>query len=282
MEYIGISANERRDPSPSPASYPTHSHGSYEIFLPISHTCIFEVGNYQYTVDPSSILLLPPGENHRLLVKESTPLDYLYVQFAPHTLPKEKAYRDTVDSLFPDGSKGNQSMWRLSRASFDYVRAAMKRLCTVADPLVYESFFGILLPLLNEIRLFGTPVVGESQQPTTLTPPQSSLVDEVIEYISLNYADIRDLSFVTERFHYSTVHVNALFKARLGVSLWHYILQIRLDRSCDLLLGGTRAEAVASICGFGDYSTFYRMFKKCYGISPSECRKTGKKPPMLR
>jgi AraC family transcriptional regulator len=90
------------------------------------------------------------------------------------------------------------------------------------------------------------------------------------------------LSFVVEVFHYSTVHVNSLFKNRLGVSLWRYILHIRLDRACDMLISGTHAGDVALSCGFKDYSTFYRMFKKCYGITPTECRRMGKKPEMVR
>lgn len=282
MEYIGISANERQDPSPVSAGYPAHSHSSYELFLPMSHACTVDVNGCRYVVEPNSILLLPPGVSHHLLVQEGEPLHYLFAQFTAPVIPDEQKYQETVTALFHDESLVNCYMRRLSRSSADYARAAMRRLSVASNTYVHECFFSILYPLLLELRLFGAPVTGESLQPVSLTPPQNTLVDEVIEYISLNYADIQNLSFVTEHFHYSTVHVNALFKTRLGVSLWHYILQIRLDRACDLLLSGTRAEAVASACGFGDYTTFYRIFKKCYGISPSECRKTGKKPSMLR
>ena len=44
----------------------------------------------------------------------------------------------------------------------------------------------------------------------------------------------------------------------------------------------TRADEVALSCGFKDYSTFYRMFKKCYGITPTDCRRMGKKPGLKR
>jgi AraC family transcriptional regulator len=48
-----------------------------------------------------------------------------------------------------------------------------------------------------------------------------------------------------------------------------------------MLVSGTHAGDVALSCGFKDYSTFYRMFKKCYGITPTECRRMGKKPKMV-
>ena len=108
-----------------------------------------------------------------------------------------------------------------------------------------------------------------------------ALVDEIAEYIAAHYAVIEDLSFVREQFHYSAVHVNTLFRQQLGVSLWRYVLHIRLDRACDMLVNGIHASEAALSCGFKDYSTFYRLFKKSYGITPTECRRMGKKPKMI-
>ena len=173
-------------------------------------------------------------------------------------------------------------MRRLSSESFSYVYAAVKRLCISSTKDVHEQFFRILFPVLCEILAYGTPVSGKYDGFTKEPSRQSTLTDQIIEYISQHYADIQDLSFVVDVFHYSTVHVNSLFKNRLGVSLWRYVLHIRLDRACDMLVNGIHASEVALSCGFKDYSTFYRMFKKCYGITPTECRRMGKKPEMVR
>ena len=282
MEYIGICANERKDAFPLASRYSSHSHDSYELFLPIAGSLEFEVSNYLYTVGRGSVLILPPTVTHRLVVKDSEPLEYLYVQFTPRVIPGEPEIRAAVETLFHGHGEGELSMRRLSGESFSYVYAAVKRLCISGTREVHEQFFRILFPVLCEILIYGTPVNGKYDGFSKEKPRQSTLIDQIIEYISQNYADIQDLSFVVEVFHYSTVHVNSLFKTRLGVSLWRYILHIRLDRACDMLVSGARADEVAISCGFKDYSTFYRMFKKCYGITPTECRRTGKKPEMIR
>ena len=160
--------------------------------------------------------------------------------------------------------------------------AAVKRLCISSTKDVHEQFFRILFPVLCEILAYGTPVSGKYDGFTKEPSRQSTLIDQIIEYISQHYADIQDLTFVVDVFHYSTVHVNSLFKNRLGVSLWRYVLHIRLDRACDMLVNGIHASEVALSCGFKDYSTFYRTFKKSYGITPKECRRMGKKPEMVR
>ena len=282
MEYIGICANERKDPSPHVEGYPSHFHDSYELFLPLTGSLEFEVADYHYAVKRGSVLILPPNVIHRLIIQEADPLEYLYVQFTPHVIPDSDEFRQTVNDLFHDSPDGALSMRRLSKERFAYVHAAVKRLCLTGDRAVHEQFFRILFPILQEILLYGTPVSGEYDKLIKDHRPQNSLTDQIIEYISRHYAEIRDLSFVNEVFHYSAVHVNTLFKSRLGVSLWHYVLHIRLDRACDLLLNGVPAEETATACGFGDYSTFYRIFKKCYGMTPTECRRMGKKPNLVK
>ena len=281
MEYIGICASERIDPTPEADGYAAHSHDSYEIFLPVAGSFEFEVSNYLYTVGRGSVLLLPPWVTHRLVVKDGEPLAYLYVQFTPRIIPGEPDMLAAIEALFNRHGEGEQSMRRLSSESFSYVYAAVKRLCISSTKDVHEQFFRILFPVLCEILAYGTPVSGKYDGFTREPSRQSTLTDQIIEYISQHYADIQDLSFVVDVFHYSTVHVNSLFKNRLGVSLWRYVLHIRLDRACDMLVNGIHASEVALSCGFKDYSTFYRMFKKSYGITPTECRRTGKKPKMI-
>ena len=281
MEYIGICANERLDPTPEADGYAAHSHDSYEIFLPVAGSLAFDVEAYRYTVERGSVLILPPFVSHRLIVQDSEPLEYLYAQFSPKAMPDEEDLKETVESLFHGYGEGEMSMRHLPKESFAFVHGAIKRLCVSGTKEVHHQFFRILSPLLREILLYGIPVNGKQGELAKKGSRKTALTDQIVDYVSLHYADIQDLSFVVDVFHYSTVHVNSLFKNRLGVSLWRYVLHIRLDRACDMLVNGIHASEVALSCGFKDYSTFYRLFKKSYGITPTECRRTGKKPKMI-
>ena len=281
MEYIGICANERIDPTPEADGYAAHSHDSYEIFLPVAGSLAFDVEAYRYTVERGSVLILPPFVSHRLIVQDSEPLEYLYAQFSPKAMPDEEDLKETVESLFHGYGEGEMSMRHLPKESFAFVHGAIKRLCVSGTKEVHDQFFRILSPLLREILLYGIPVNGKQGELAQKGSRKTALTDQIVDYVSLHYADIQDLSFVVDVFHYSTIHVNSLFKNRLGVSLWRYVLHIRLDRACDMLVNGMHASEVALSCGFKDYSTFYRLFKKSYGITPTECRRTGKKPKMI-
>jgi AraC-like DNA-binding protein len=247
----------------------------------VAGSLAFDVEAYRYTVERGSVLILPPFVSHRLIVQDSEPLEYLYAQFSPKAMPDEEDLKETVESLFHGYGEGEMSMRHLPKESFAFVHGAIKRLCVSGTKEVHHQFFRILSPLLREILLYGIPVNGKQGELAKKGSRKTALTDQIIDYVSLHYADIQDLSFVVDVFHYSTVHVNSLFKNRLGVSLWRYVLHIRLDRACDMLVNGIHASEVALSCGFKDYSTFYRLFKKSYGITPTECRRTGKKPKMI-
>jgi len=59
----------------------------------------------------------------------------------------------------------------------------------------------------------------------------------------------------------------------MKVSFYHFVTQRRLISAKTLILDGVSAETASAKVGFGDYSTFYRAFKREYGISPMEYRK---------
>lgn len=282
MEYIGICASKREDLRPLPEHYPAHSHNSYELFLPLSASCEFEVLGNTYTASRGSVMLFSPDEPHRLLVSSDRSLSYMYAQFTPEYLPGDREIKDCVRDLFDTHPHGEKNLRLLRRESFAYLQATLSRLCEVRGERVHDDFFRILYPALIEIAQYGIPILPSRSQRIANPISKSTLVEEIVEYIAVHYAAVKDLSFVKEQFHYSAVHVNTLFKQQLGVSLWKYVLHIRMDRACDMLLNGTGAEAVATACGFTDYSTFYRIFKKSYGISPTECKRGGRKPRLLR
>ena len=151
MEYIGICANQIKDPSPLETGYPAHSHDSYELFIPLTDSLGFEVSGYCYTIKRGDLLLLPPNVIHRLVVTESEPLEYLYLQFTPRAMPENQELKDVVSALFDEHTDGSHSLKRLSKERFSYVYAAVKRLCMEGNREVHRQFFCILFPLLQEI-----------------------------------------------------------------------------------------------------------------------------------
>lgn len=60
------------------------------------------------------------------------------------------------------------------------------------------------------------------------------------------------------------------FKNETGYTLHNYIIQKRLFMAQELIKSGEPVTKVSSICGFNDYSSFLRSFKKLFHKSPRE------------
>ncbi len=74
---------------------------------------------------------------------------------------------------------------------------------------------------------------------------------------------------------YSKYHFIRLFKKATGTTPWAYVLQLKMDRAKELLLGSSYSiKEVAQHVGFSNSLYFSRMFRKLVGQSPSQFRKT--------
>ena len=96
------------------------------------------------------------------------------------------------------------------------------------------------------------------------------MINSLIEYINENLDRKLSLDEVAARFYISRGTVNKLFRESMGSSFYRYVTQRRLALARALINEGKSMKNAGLRCGFSDYSTFYKAFKKEYGISPRE------------
>ena len=73
----------------------------------------------------------------------------------------------------------------------------------------------------------------------------------------------------------SPFYISRIFKSEIGDTPIHYLINIRLDRAKELLESGFAGsvQEVAAQVGYDDVYHFSKLFKKRYGIPPSQARK---------
>lgn len=95
-------------------------------------------------------------------------------------------------------------------------------------------------------------------------------VQEMIRYINQNLDSPLTLEGLARTFYMSKNHLTALFKRATGITVARYILYKRMAVvRRELAMGMPAAEAAAK-AGFGDYSSFFRAYKKMFGCAPSD------------
>lgn len=78
------------------------------------------------------------------------------------------------------------------------------------------------------------------------------------------------LSEIVHRSAISKTSFCTIFHSIVGMPFKEYLNRYRIERAAELLAEGAKISAAASCCGYSDFSTFYRNFKKHMGVSPSE------------
>lgn len=116
-----------------------------------------------------------------------------------------------------------------------------------------------------------------SPKPQSQQNVGSRLILSEAEFISSHYSEEIDLDKCAERCGFSRSRFTHLFTEILGVSPYRYQQKFRLEQACELLCSSTLPiSEVAESVGFEDALYFSRLFKKRFGVTPSEYR-SGKK-----
>jgi AraC-like DNA-binding protein len=99
-------------------------------------------------------------------------------------------------------------------------------------------------------------------------------VARVLERIETGFAgELTSASLARDAF-VSASYLHKLFKRETGISLMAYVTRFRLQKSLNMLRSTRRpVTGVAHLCGFPDLSYYSRLFKREFGVVPTEWRK---------
>ncbi len=104
----------------------------------------------------------------------------------------------------------------------------------------------------------------------------SKTVREVIFFIRQNYSN-SDLSVenIARHFGINMNQLNYLFKKEVGETVIKYLIQVRMEQARKLLdHKGLKISEISEKTGYSTVSYFSNVFKKYYGVSPLEYRRT--------
>lgn len=100
------------------------------------------------------------------------------------------------------------------------------------------------------------------------------LQKNILSYLEAHFSD-PDLNaaMVAQQFQISKKYVSQFLKDQMGKSFSEYLEELRLSNAMGLLRGTSMSiTEIATSSGFASQNTFYKSFRRHYGISPSSVR----------
>jgi len=156
------------------------------------------------------------------------------------------------------------------RATCDLIQCIARQ--STAPGVIAQNMMGDQLLELVEFAMIDPGARSKRRCPEALVHQAKRYSDSHLGEAGL------DVAAIASGVHVSAQHLQRLFRAK-GMSLMRYLWQARLERAALLLR--TRGAYDSSIqeiawqCGFTAAAHFSRLFKRQYGVSPSDFRFSG-------
>lgn len=156
------------------------------------------------------------------------------------------------------------------------IRSCLLKLCTYYENVDYQ-FRAIalngalheLIFLLCEFCMHRKSLIEEKSQRHIVH------VRKIMEYVEQHYQEPANQAEVAKKLGFSREHFCRYFKQYTGITFREYMTRYRLDRAKRLLeTCDDTGLAIALNTGFSNIKQFSSAFKKYYGVTPGQYRKS--------
>ncbi len=226
------------------------------------------VNGADYTMCKGDVVLIHPGEKHA--IQCAAPAAVCMAVYSSRFLAT--LFRPYGGAAFACNS--------LSDAGRDYtrIRGIFRELIQVRIDTNRKSECGVRSLLYRLLDCLSEEFSAEKGERCSVQQgTEDGRMQQVFRYIDENFSGNISLSVLAEQMYLSPSTLSRLFKKNTGVYFAEYILQMRLDYARQALLDADDSiTRIAVDSGFSNLSTFNRVFKERFGVSPSEYRRAGR------
>ncbi|MDO4562880.1 MAG: AraC family transcriptional regulator [Clostridia bacterium] len=257
-----------------------HTHDYYEFYFFLEGNVTMEISGEEYHLKAGDIVLIPPNvAHHANILDRKLPyrrfVFWLSREYADQLVALSFAYGYLMDEV----EKKNNYVFSTNPIIFNTIRTKVFHLLEE----IYSERFGKAAEIslcVNELLLHINRIVYE-QQHTERTECGQSLYEQIFNYVDDHLGEELSLSQISAKLFVNKYYISHIFKENTGMSIHQYITKKRLDACYNAIKSGAKITEIYLMYGFKDYSSFYRSFKKEYGISPKECRELELKKQIL-
>lgn len=250
-----------------------HYHDFDKIIIFIQGRVTYRIEGQAYELQPYDIVLVSHNDIHRPDIDPSVPYERIIVYLSPRFITSYRSNTYDLSDCFHKAKELRSNVLRihsLEKSGLFKTITDLEYACAhdgYAKELYCQVVFLEFMIKLNRAALTGrveyiSPGTGDRR------------ISAVMEYIAGHLTEDLTVDQIADAAYLSRYHLMHLFKQATGYTIGNYITEKRLLLARDLLRSGTPVTSVCFDCGFKNYSTFSRAYKKYFESTPSDAKKT--------
>ena len=245
-----------------------HHHDFYEIYFFVSGNVSYNIESRSYRLSPGDVLLINPQELHQPVFSPEKQNYERYVLWLSSSFLQQYILPDQdLSQCFDTSQPTHTNLIRPDGVTRELLTYLFQQLIREQDSKEFAAELNCLSLLAQLLVLVNRTALRAGRAPEP-RENADSVVYRMLGYINDHYSEDLSLDLLANEFFLSKYHLSREFSRVVGTSVHRYIVQKRLIMARQMMAAGTSTSEVSQLCGFGDYSNFYRAFTNEYQISP--------------
>ena len=247
-----------------------HYHEFNKIVIFISGNATYVIEGKYYKLRPWDILFVGSNEIHKPIIDANEYYERIILWVNSDFLISQSSDCSDLSTCFNLAIKEKTNLFRLSAEKLNVVKETLFSLekeirdRDFGSKILQNAIFIQFIVYLNRLMLRAhAKKVGKDIQ-------YDERIVDILTYINENLDSNLSIDNIASRFYLNRYYIMHNFKDQTGYTLHNYILQKRIAKAVTLIKKGLQISYVSDQCGFQDYSSFVRAFKKSFGLSPKQ------------
>ncbi len=253
---------------------PVHWHNDMEIIYVKKGSGVISVDLLPFQVQAGDIVFIVPGQLHEIAQAEDCSMEYENIIFqlsmmmpSNDDLCSDHFFTPLLhgqlflppclsvsDSVYPDIARCLDEIDQLSSRGDSYSTLGIK-----------GKLFELFYTLFSHYK---------DARPSRPGSQSLDTVKIIVKHVETHYQEDISIETMAALCHFSASHFMKFFKQHMGTPFTAYLNDYRLTMAARLLSASSDAVVnIASETGFDNLSYFNRLFKRKYGVTPTQYRR---------
>ena len=245
-----------------------HYHNSYEVYLFLAGDVDYYIEMNSYHLKRGDLFAIRPDELHRSCVLgRRNEYERAFFNVQVPVLNSLSSQYTNLRDCFYNRPFGQDNYKHMEEGDVSELITLAHQIHDLENSSAYgadilrRTYASQMLVLVNRAFL----KKNEASRPNNIMTP---MVSDIMTYIGDHLTEDITLNALSEHLYHNASYISRKFKETTGLTIQQYIMYKRIILAKKYLLEHRSLLDTSQMCGFNEYSSFYRTFMRQVGVSP--------------
>lgn len=233
-----------------------HTHPLVEIIYVQSGAVAYTIENKKFVAKPGDLILIKPYAYHFFSVVGGTDYEKLGILFDESDIEVQSLTKEPFLLLPCDSGRIHEIFEKVDFYYQNCPQSIFKELLT-----------SLAKEIILNVKLF------HQQSLITVHRAIHPIIERALDYANDRLFTVSTVKEWAEALGVSDGYFKTLFTDEMKIPPKQYLTEKKMQMARSMILSGSSPTQTAFQCGYSNYVTFYRLYTKTFGVSPTDERK---------